>query len=280
MRPMCLHKALFLSVSLVCIGWRVSGDEGRLWPPFAERETLSRKDEAALLAEWKAAKASGLLARREELLDKVSCLSEGHRGPYFRFRNPALVDMMAEYYRIEYGYWKRYESGWPEQKKPYEAASCPFEVASRGEGDESEMEYTSWVNYVALSTYSPAIIDIAVSYYCDRPEERLEYLKEVVPEEYGRALLDAKVETRGGRACLIVDFHGGAPIEVLTGLRQLNAILADHPELRAANSGRIGPFMKAVRSACIPQDPAKACDMNPRQRAILKNLERLAGQCE
>lgn len=278
MRSLCLRAVVFLFVSAMAANWSVCGDERPLWPPLGERPSLSKEEEAVLIQEWKAAKESNLIARREEVLGKVTSISDGYRRVYFKFKNPALIDMMAEIYRVEYGYWQGFRLKGPEDLKPYEAASCIYGVIKRGEPDEAEMEYTNLVNFLALSTYAPSIIDIVLSEYCDRTIERGEYLKEVTPEGYVRALLDAKLETKGNLVFLHIDFHGQNDVEVSEALPQLGAIFADHPELRASSSAKIAPFVDALKAACIPQDAAKACDMSPRQRWITRALEKLSGK--
>lgn len=169
MRSMSLCRALLVFASSLAVAWNVCAGQEKLWPSIEQRTTLSKEGEVVLLQEWKAAKASGLLIRREELLRKVSSVSEGYSSIYFKFNNPALIEMMAEFYRVEYGNWQKYEFKGPEELKPHETASCVQEVRSEREYDESEMEYTNWVNYLALSTYSPEIVDVVMSYYCDRP---------------------------------------------------------------------------------------------------------------
>lgn len=100
----------------------------------------------------------------------------------------------------------------------------------------------------------------------------------VVPEGYVHALLDGKVKMEAGETSLVIDFHGGHPIDLLTAVKQLDAILAAHPELRTSNSARISTFIDMIKSACIPEDPSDASEVNGRQRFIVKYLGKLRGK--
>lgn len=278
-RSVSLCRGVLLFVSLMATACSICAAAERVWPLLDERTSLSSEDEAALLDEWKVAKESGLLARREEVLRRVSSEPEYFRSRYCRFNNSAVLDMVAELYRIEYDHWKQWTAReGPIERKPYEEASCAQEVELRSEDDEFELYYTDWVNGVALSTLSLEIIDIAVSGFCILPQEQILYLSAVAPEAYVEALLDARVEARGQSVFLAFDFQGDCLKDVLSGLLQLDGILADHPEIRVRNARKIGVFAATVGKDCIRGDAAKT-ELSPRRQEILERLERLSAEC-
>ncbi len=248
--------------------------DGPLWPPLEARTTIPANDEAQLLARWKAAEDSGLLAERRAILRDVTGRVDGYRASCFRFNNPALIDMMEALYRTEYECWKAYLHQQPEAWKTRESAHCEQEIR-KGKYDETSMEYRDAVNTIALSTFSPAILDIALSDFCCLPTERTAYLNEVAPEPYVQALLGSEPEQKGQLLVLTFDFHGTHSVEVLEAVQQLITLLKDRSALRSAQAERIREFANGIENAYRPADPDWAGKLTRRQRILERHIAKL-----